>query len=321
MCLRGQSGGTEEVGRGRMGDLLEFGFSGIRGFRDSVERHEGENQPVMNFGVPARAPHCSVLELQSLANATGTDQRQPEFALQQKLGGGAASRPFVSFRGAGKLPGVVAGIAREFSDERGTEAKALGLTKAGKSGFVLSKFRESHAEEELSEREASVQFAGTREQATGFLQIREIVHFEDAEFEVCLGITRLFLDFLPAEFAIKGVLTGANLLACGEAEMMDDEIGLAECFAKAQNFGPDAFVHAADEANLGVVTKEANILVLDVSRILGGSGESAVVRESGAIPDAVVEAEHVIADGDLIGIGLLTREDRKSVLGCRGIQP
>src|SRR5581483_11287778 len=152
MRLGGQRRGAEKVRWCWMGNLPEFGLSGIR---DSLEPHQGENQPVMNFGAPPRAPNCSALEPQSLANAAGTDQRQSEFALQKRVGGGTVRCCFVSFRGTGKLPGVVPGIAREFRDERGAQAQALGLTKAGKSGFRLSKFRERHAKEELGEREAA----------------------------------------------------------------------------------------------------------------------------------------------------------------------
>jgi hypothetical protein len=113
--------------------------------------------------------------------------------------------------------------------------------------------------EKPGEGETGIEAASAFKEFLGLFGVVEIVQLDEAEFEMGLGVFRHLENFLAAELAVERVLGGASFLAGGEAEMMDNESGVAELATMTKDFRPDTFMDAADEANIGIATEEANV--------------------------------------------------------------
>src|SRR5467141_3377840 len=72
---------------------------------------------------------------------------------------------------------------------------------------------------------------------------------------------------------------------------------------------------ATNEIDIGMMAEEADIGVFDVGGIGVRSGQNRVIGLGGAIPDALVEAGDVVADGYLISVDSAGREKRRDLIG------
>ena len=215
---------------------------------------------------------------------------------------------------------IVKRVSGEFGCESGALAELFGMLEASERGFVAIELGEGDALKEPGQREARLDATSAFEQFSGFLSVAEVVEFDETQLEVGLGVFGHLENFLAAEFAVERVFGGASFLAGGETEMVDQESGVAEPAMMTKNFRADTFVDAADEADFRIATEQANVLMFDLGGKLLGGGQAGVIGPGGTVPDAIVEAEDVIADGDLVSGDVLFFQERRDLPGSFGVE-
>jgi len=246
---------------------LQFTHGGLSGLDKTIGPDQGEDQAFVSVGSLGAGGDGAAQTPESGDEVAGAQIGETEFAFEERIAGIAAQGGLVGFGGARELAEVVKGVGGEFCGESSALAELLGVLEAGERRFVAIEFGESDPwKNQASAKPGSIRQARSKSfrASSALLKLSNSTRpSRDGP-----GSFRASREFFGGPARDRENFWRREFPGWRRDQMMDEEGSVAESAPAAKNFRADAFVDAADEADFGVATEEADVLVLDVSRIL-----------------------------------------------------